>query len=129
MVGATELKKVANALIVGAETSESLPQIVAGATERARTEGGLWVGGTIFVSKVDGIRFDANAMNKKLHKDLDEVHIPTSGIDALSREFAFVSGIVVVHHAGGEFRFRCFGAKTFARRAAELLGVTFQQSG
>jgi hypothetical protein len=39
------------------------------------------------------------------------VTIPTQAIRNVRREFGFLTGIVVIEHDAGEFRFRCFGAK------------------
>jgi hypothetical protein len=48
------------------------------------------------------------------HVGLEGTYIPLPSIRAVKREFGWVTGIVVVNHVEGEFRFRCFGAKQVA---------------
>jgi len=45
---------------------------------------------------------------------LEDPHIPLASIRSVTREFGWVTGIVVVRHTKGELRFRCFGAKQVA---------------
>jgi hypothetical protein len=108
-----KIQKFANALVPGAVT---LAWVNGEATLQhiRKKYGGLWVGGKV-TATLDGIRFAPNAMNKALHVGLEPVHIPLAGVTSVHREFGWLTGIVVVKHAGGEFRFRCFGAKQTAK--------------
>jgi len=109
------IDKLCNALLPDAEPSEAVPDVVSGTVHRARERlGGLWVGGRVKVS-ADALVFTANSMNAALHTRLEPVHIPLSTVRSVRREFGWLTGIVVVEHAQGEFRFRCFGATNVAR--------------
>jgi hypothetical protein len=83
---------------------------------------GLWVGGRVAVTP-EWLSYHPNQRTKRLHADLREIHIPFADIRSVRREFGWVSGIVVVEHAGGLFRFRCFGARSVAARLARHLGL------
>ena len=103
----------------GATPSGWLPMAVLSAIERFRRKrGGLWVGGTVTVSH-DGVAFAPNLVNRAVHVALEPIEIPASRIRRVSREFGWVTGIVVVEHARGEFRFRCYGAKRLADAMTE----------
>jgi hypothetical protein len=108
-----KIQKFANALVPGAVT---FAWVNGDATLKhiRKKYGGLWVSGKVTVTP-DGIRFAPNGMNKALHVGLESVHIPLAGITSVHREFGWLTGIVVVKHVGGEFRFRCFGAKQTAK--------------
>jgi len=109
------IDKLCNALLPDAEPSGVLPGLVSGTVHRAREQlGGLWVGGRVKASS-DALTFTANGMNAALHTGLGPVHIPLSTVRSVRREFGWLTGIVVVEHARGEFRFRCFGAANVAR--------------
>ena len=45
---------------------------------------------------------------------IDRFKILANDIRAVRHEFGWVTGIVVVEHIRGEFRFRCYGAKQLA---------------
>jgi len=112
-VTGTQRKRV-NALVPGATPSGLLPTDVRSVVNSfARNLGGLWVGGTVTISE-DGVAFAPNPVNEALHIDLEPVRIPAGEIRSVRREFGWVTGIVVVEHARGELRFRCFGAKRLA---------------
>jgi hypothetical protein len=121
---AWHLNKFSNAFIPNAVPSE----VVGGAAlkelnRRLKKTGGLWVGGKIIAS-ADGIRFEPNGMNIALHEGLKSVHIPFSEIISVRRKFGWVTGIVVVQHQHGEFRFRCFGAKKVATTLASRVSTS-----
>ena len=82
--------------------------------------GGLWVGGSVEISH-DGVLFKPNALNEAFHEGLESVHIPMTQVLSVAREFGWITGIVVVAHQLGEFRFRCFGAKKIVQRVSALL--------
>ena len=108
------IEKLVNAFITDAAPSAVLGGAALTAVNNfSQKHGGLWVGGKVKAT-ADGVRFTPNAMNRALHAGLDSVHIPMASIRAVNREFGWLTGIVVVQHAQGIFRFRCFGAKQVA---------------
>jgi len=113
------IQKLANALIPGAVTSA---WVGGDATFNhiRKKYGGLWVGGKVSAT-LDGIRFTPNGMNKVLHVGLESIHIPLSEITSVHREFGWLTGIVVVKHGMGEFRFRCFRARQTAYALASRI--------
>lgn len=128
------IKKLCNAFVTDAEMVEDIPilnkKIVDAATVAVdrykKKHGGLWVGGTVLITD-ESVAFAPNGMNIAVHRDLCPVMIPRQNIESVRREFGWLTGIVVVTHKEGEFRFRCFGAKNFAERvctALELKGHT-----
>ena len=97
-----------------ATPSDALPSFALSAIERfKRKKGGLWVSGTVSVSQ-SGVAFSPNGLNRILHADLEPIDVPAQDIRAVRHEFGWFTGIVVVEHAHGEFRFRCFGANRLA---------------
>ena len=109
------IDRLCNAFLPDAAPSGLLPEAVLGAVHQARKgTGGLWVGGRVNAS-TDALTFTPNGMNVALHAGLERVRIPLATIRAVRREFGWLTGIVVVEHAQGEFRFRCFGATRVAR--------------
>ena len=82
-----------------------------------RKHGGLWVGGTVSVSQ-SGISFSPNRVNQAIHDALEPINVLADDIRAVRHEFGWLTGIVVVEHAHGEFRFRCYGAKHLAATMA-----------
>jgi hypothetical protein len=77
-------------------------------------------GGKVTINS-NGLFFAPNGMNTALHEGLEAVHIPLSSMRSARREFGWVTGIVVVVHDKGVFRFRCFGAKKVAESLAEIV--------
>jgi len=120
---ALALQKLANAFIPHA-TPAGLANVVAGGSiDRFKQKhGGLWVGGKVTATSQE-LRFEPNAMNRALHHGLESMSIPLRSIRSVRREFGWLTGIVVVEHAGGEFRFRCFGAKQVAAELASSLAA------
>jgi hypothetical protein len=108
------IEKISNAFFPYAMPSKLVGGQVLRAVNRIKKKhGGLWVGGKVTVTS-DEILFVPNGMNVAFHDGLEEVHIPLSYIRSVRREFGWVTGIVVVEHQHGEFRFRCFGTKKIA---------------
>jgi len=77
--------------------------------------GGLWVGGTVEITG-DGLRFTANKMNQVMHKSgtIEPVWIPMANIRSVTIPGGWITKIVAITHTGGEFRFRCYGARAVA---------------
>ena len=115
------VRKLVNAFMPNAVPSEVVPQTALSAVTRyGKKHGGLWVGGALDLTH-EGVSFKPNALNEAFHAGLEPVHIPMASIRSVRREFAWLTGIVVVEHTGGEFRFRCFGAKQVAARLRSYL--------
>lgn len=111
------IEKLCNAFLPNAGPSELVGGEALKAADRyAKKHGGLWVGGK-FTATPDGVSFLPNAINAAFHDGLERIHIPLSSIRSVKRMFGWITGIVVVEHRRGQFRFRCFGAK----RVAEIL--------
>jgi hypothetical protein len=120
-MGTVTIRKRANAFVPDAAPSPVLPFVLRPAIDRfKRKHGGLWVGGTVSVAE-SGVGFAPNKLNRLLHDHLGPVSVPATDIRAVRCESGWVTDIVVVEHAGGELRFRCYGA----RKLAALLAATF----
>ncbi len=117
------IRKLANAFMPDAMPAAVVPVAALSAICRfKRRRGGLWVGGTVFVSS-SGVSFVPNRLNRLLHSDLEPVDVHAEDIRAVRREFGWVTGIVVVGHVRGEFRFRCYGARRLAATMAASFNV------
>lgn len=116
------IKKLCNAFITDAVVNRR----IGGAAGRSvdaigAAIGGLWVGGIVTVS-ADALDWVPNIMNKAVHEDLQPVHIALREVRSVRREFGILTGIVVVElEDGGEFRFRCFNARSVAENMSDLL--------
>jgi hypothetical protein len=118
------IRKLANAFIPGAAPSHLVPADARSVINRFnRKWGGLWVGGTVSIAP-QGVSFTPNRINRAVHEALEPINVPAEDIRAVRHEFGWVTGIVVVTHARGEFRFRCYGAK----RLAATMAVSFNVS-
>jgi hypothetical protein len=119
------IRKLANAFIPSATPSDVLPSAALSAVQRfKRKHGGLWVGGTVLATS-GGVSFAPNGLNRALHEVLEAIDVLARDIKSVRHEFGWFTGVVVVTHVGGEFRFRCYGAK----RLAATLAVSFGESG
>ncbi|WP_051294085.1 hypothetical protein [Pseudoduganella violaceinigra] len=116
------IKKLCNAFITDAVVKRGIGGVAGRQVEAIGTMmGGLWVGGTVTVS-ADAIDWIPNIMNKAVHDNLQSVHISLREVRAVRREFGILTGIVVVElEDGGEFRFRCFNARSVAENMSDLL--------
>lgn len=122
-MGSLDIRKLANAFIPGAVPSGWMPASALWAIHRfKRKHGGLWVGGTVAVSP-SGVSFSPNRANRAAHEGLQPIDVLANDIRAVKHEFGWVTGIVVVEHAHGEFRFRCYGAKKLAQAMAARFNV------
>ena len=124
--GILNVRKLANAFIPDAAVSSLVPAEALRAIARFhRKHGGLWVGGTVSISPA-GVSFAPNALNLALHDGLRAIEVPAKAIRAVRREFGWFTGIVVVEHDQGEFRFRCYGAKQLAASMSMTFNGTQQ---
>ena len=120
---ALNIRKLVNAFVPYATPSDVIPRVALSAIDRfKRKHGGLWVGGTVSVSRA-GVSFSPNALNRIVHDELQPVSVPARDIRAVRHEFGWVTGIVVVEYVDGEFRFRCYGAKRLAASMAAVFGA------
>jgi hypothetical protein len=119
------IRKLANAFVPYATPSDALGSAALSAVQRfKRKHGGLWVGGTVHATR-GGVTFAPNGLNRVFHEDLEAIDVAAGDIKSVRHEFGWITGIVVVTHVGGEFRFRCYGAK----RLAATLAATFGEIG
>ena len=117
------IRKLANAFVPNAMPSDVIPADALGAMTRfKRKHGGLWVGGTVTVSQA-GITFAPNGLNRFVHDGLEPLNVPGRDIRAVRHEFGWLTGIVVVEHAHGQFRFRCYGAKRLAASMCRVFNL------
>lgn len=122
-----DIRKLANAFIPHATPSDVVPVAALSALARfKRKHGGLWVGGVVSVSRT-GVSFWPNGVNRAFHDGLEPIHVVANDIRAVKYEFGWVTGIVVVEHAHGEFRFRCYGAKRLAAAMAAAFNAPFSR--
>ncbi len=113
-----DIRKLANAFISEAMPVDWLPGAALGAVVRfKRKHGGLWVGGTV-IGRDSGVSFEPNAANRALHEELQTISVRAEDIRAVRHEFGWFTGVVVITHARGELRFRCYGAKKLAATLA-----------
>jgi len=118
------VRKLANAFYPNATPSEVVPAFALSAIDRfKRKHGGLWVGGTVAVSRA-GVSFSPNGRNRACHEALEPLGVPAEDVRAVRYEFGWFTGIVVVEHGRGEFRFRCYGAKHLAATMATVFNVS-----
>ncbi|MCY1416061.1 hypothetical protein D9M71_315620 [compost metagenome] len=105
------IDKLSNAFIPNAQTSELIAGDALRAVERYSCKhGGLWVGGRV-TATTETLLFVPNSLNQACHEGLHPVRIPMNRVLGIKREFGWITGIVVITHSDGEFRFRCFRAK------------------
>lgn len=116
------IKKLCNAFITDAVVNRRIGGVAGRSVEAIGAAiGGLWVGGIVTVS-ADALDWVPNIMNKAVHDDLQPVHILLREVRSVRREFGILTGIVVVQlEEGGEFRFRCFNARSVAENMSDLL--------
>jgi len=122
-MGTPSIRKLANAFIPDATPTGLLPAVALSSIYRfTQTRGGLWVGGTVFASS-SGVSFVPNRANRLVHNNPEQFNVRAGDIRDVRREFGWVTGIVVVRHARGEFRFRCYGARQLAAAMAATLNI------
>jgi hypothetical protein len=120
---APDIRKIVNAFFPDASPADAMPAVSLRAIDRfKRKHGGLWVGGTVSISR-SGVSFSPNALNRAVHEALEPIKVAAGDIRAVRHEFGWVTGIVVIEHAHGELRFRCYGAKKLAATMAATFNV------
>ena len=93
------------------------------ASRMAKRHGGLLVGSSIELS-LAGFLFKPHAREERQHVGLWPVNILVANIGSVRRKFSWLTGTVVICHLGGEFRFRCFAARSVARQFATHLRLS-----
>jgi len=114
-MGALQISKLCNALYADAALTPRGAAFAAGpVVDRLRKRmGGLWVGGRLNIDNA-AIRFEANSLNRMLQDNIAPVSIGLACVRSVELEGGWVTKIVAVHHDGGVFRFRCYGARAVA---------------
>lgn len=74
--------------------------------------GGLWVGGTTYLTK-ENIIFTPNKLNKMFQSNIDCLKIPLSDITSVRKEFGFITGIIRIDTENGTLKLRCYGSSEF----------------
>jgi hypothetical protein len=117
------IRKLVNAFVPDASPVDWMPAAALSAIARfKRKYGGLWVGGAVTVSE-SGIAFSPNRINRAVHENVKAVDVPGREIRAIRYEFGWFTGIVVVEHAHGQFRFRCYGARSLAAHMRRIFAL------
>jgi hypothetical protein len=81
--------------------------------------GGVWVGGTVVLTEQE-LTFKANKLNRAVQKGDMDFAFPLTDISGADLVGGFGTKIISVHIRGGDFLFRCFGAK---KALAKLLAA------
>ena len=128
-------KKVCNALIENANpnfnfylisfvTSGVVGAIGMGAIMGSfkKMMGGLWVGGTTYLTK-EKIIFTPNKLNKMLQSNIDHLEIPLLDIVSIKKEFGVVTGIVRLETENGILKLRCYGASKFMEKIVKTRDI------
>jgi len=109
--------KLANGLIDDAEPNAIAKTLSGGSAlfDRIRRQSsGLWVGGTVTLTR-DSLTFVPNALNRLVHTHDHVRTIPLGDIAAVTDRFGLVTRIVDVERKSGKtFTFRCWGGQAFA---------------
>ncbi|MEO0607482.1 MAG: hypothetical protein AAFY82_04575 [Pseudomonadota bacterium] len=113
-------KKLANALMKDAEIGDRTQMILGpggrlGTTAVKKLMGGLWVGGTAYLTP-DAVEFHPNGLNRAVHKDPESLSVvlPLRSITSVDTRFGIATQIIDVKTAIGTLSIRCYGAKAFA---------------
>ncbi len=81
--------------------------------------GGVWVGGTVILTEQE-LTFKANKLNRAIQKGEMDFAFPLTLVTGAELAGGFGTKIISVHMKGGDFLFRCFGAK---KALAKLLSA------
>lgn len=123
-------KRVVNALFPAARSSATvrawgggaLALALAGARNR---HGGLWVGGTAYLTK-DALIFEPNLANRLAHADPDTLSFvaPLTAMTRVADRFGVLTRIIDIEAGGASFSIRCIGAAAFAAAIRKEAGLT-----
>ncbi len=119
-------KRLCNALIKDAEVDFGLFFAVADAVHLGGVKnslsavlpvfkklmGGLWVGGTTYLTK-DAVSFRPNLVNRFVHKQDCSVRIPLSEITDVQKRFGFFTQIIDIKTSKGVLCIRCYWPTSF----------------
>lgn len=115
-------RKLANALFKDAEIGDRTQTLLGpggrmGAGAMKKLMGGLWVGGTAYLT-TDAVEFHPNGLNRALHKDPESLSVvlPLRGITGVETRFGIATQIIDIKTAIGTLSIRCYGAPGFAKK-------------
>lgn len=117
-----QIAKNANVFYPKATASTLTLAVPGAAAALSKATDGLWVGGRIEMSD-DGIRFGASKLNQALNNNAEPVVIPMTVIRSVELGSGLITKVITVSHDGGEFRFRCFGAKDVVDQLKDRLSI------
>jgi len=123
MTGASEIIawKYANAFVPDAEMSAAARRAFLFGGDSSvdwlrRRMGGLWVGGTVTLTR-DRLVFGPNALNAAAHEGDTAQSVPLAQVAEVVDRLGWFTRIVDVRTADGDaLTFRCFGAPAFAEK-------------
>jgi hypothetical protein len=114
----TTVKRV-NALIEDAQVSKPFAELALGASQVfeaiRRRDGGLWVGGTLTLTK-QGVAFAPNAMNRLAHVGDTSFSIQWADISSMELRKGFITNIIAIKTDRRRYQVRCFCAARFLER-------------
>ena len=82
---------------------------------------GLWVGGTTYLTK-EKIIFEPNKLNNMFQSNIDQIQIPLSDINSVTREFGLITGIIRIDTKNGILKLRCYGSSEFMEKIVRAMG-------
>ena len=119
-------KKMANALMKDAELGDRTAVALGpggrlGTAAIKKLMGGLWVGGTIYLTE-DALEFHPNGLNRAVHKDSESLSVvlPLRGVTSVEMRRGMITQIIDIKTAIGTLSVRCLGAKGFARMIEDV---------
>jgi hypothetical protein len=83
--------------------------------------GGVWVQGTVVLTE-EKLTFTANKLNRALQKGDMDFSFPLTLINGATVAGGFGMKTICVHMKGGDFEFRCFGAKSALAKLLSAVG-------
>lgn len=86
---------------------------------RESNEGGLWVGGTLYLFS-DRVQFKANLANRLVQTDAIDFDLKLTEVASVDWRPGLLTGIIELSHAGKIETVRCFGSKKLAVQIASL---------
>ncbi len=103
------VEKTCNAFYPDAEPDFGLGTKLANEIAK-RIQGGVWIGGN-FRAEPEWLCFDPGILSSFANNRTDPVRIHASELRNITRDSGWVMDTVIINHARGEFKFRCYGAE------------------
>jgi hypothetical protein len=104
------VEKTCNALYPNAEDGIAWGLQSLTSAFNKRIQGGLWVGGN-FRAEPEWLCFDPGIFNTIANDRIEPVRIHASELRNIRRESGWGMDTIIIEHARGEFKFRCYGAE------------------